>query len=493
MRRLARYIVEDTPIAKGGMGQIFRGKDEFGKVVAIKEILPEFAADFSILSRIEKEVDFLLKVDHPAIVKLESAFRDDRTQSYYIVMELVDGENVEQYVQRNGPIPFEQACELLAKILDALQCVHDAHIVHRDIKPSNIMIRKNGGVCLLDFGVAKDMETPGGMTLAGSVIGTTGYMSPEQAEGYSINYRSDLYSLGCVFYYMLTGHHAYNTLASEFETKDNIINNDFPRLSKYKKGLPDWLQTVLDKATDKNMMKRYGSCMEWLSDLRNGTHISVSASSAPVKISLGREMCDMIYNDPGRKISRHHADIELKAFTGGRYYVFSDCSANGTFVNGKRIQNSAVQIKYGGPYPDIYLAGVREGRLNWPAVVAELDKRYKAKAEEEKSKEDASKTLLDVTGFEQSSDSESPRPENFRVKAEDAGEEATGTLVAAFIFSAMGGLIGIWLGSKVANEKIYVDGTKRHRYKKSHRRLGVVAMVLGAVVALGSIIISRLA
>lgn len=378
MRQIANYTIDDEPIARGGMGQIFRGRDSQGNAVAIKEILPEFATDWTILSRIEKEVEFLVKVDHPSIVKLYSAFMDDASKNYYIVMEMVDGLNIEQYVKKNGPIPPEQAVEQMLKILEALQCVHNAHIVHRDIKPSNIMIRENGNICLLDFGVAKDMDNAG-MTVVGSVIGTNGYMSPEQADGLSINTRSDIYSLGCVFYYMLTGHHAFSTLASEFETRDAIINQEFPRLSKYKPGLPDLLQKVLDKATDKNMMKRYQTCYEFMAALRNGTQISNRGTSGErVTISVGREKCDITIKDSALKISRHHADIELKEFTGGKYYVFTDCSANGTIINRELIHNRSLQIPASAPIPEIFLAGVTEGYLDWSNVINELNERAKA-------------------------------------------------------------------------------------------------------------------
>lgn len=378
MRHIADFIVEDNPIAQGGMGRIYRGRDSHGNTVAIKEILPEFADDLSIISRIEKEVEFLLKVNHPSIVKLHSAFRDESTQNYYIIMELVSGLNIEQYVLKNGAIPEQQAVELMLKILDALQCVHNEHIVHRDIKPSNIMIRPDGNICLLDFGVAKDMDNGGG-TIAGSVIGTNGYMSPEQADGFSINFRSDIYSLGCVFFYMLTGHHAFNTLNSDFETKDAILNSEFPRLSKYKKGLSDILQQILDKATNKNMMLRYQNCYEFMAALSNGTHIShAGTSSMPIIVSVGREKCDIILNDSERKISRHHADIELKEFTGGKYYVFTDCSANGTIINHKLVHKTSINIPAKASAPEIYLAGTAEGMLDWEKVVSELSKRAKA-------------------------------------------------------------------------------------------------------------------
>ena len=472
MRQIANYTIEDTPIARGGMGQIFRGRDSQGKIVAIKEILPEFASDWAILSRIEKEVEFLLKVNHPSIVKLYAAFRDDATQNYYIVMELVEGLNIEQYVTKHGAIPEQQAVELMLKILDALQCVHNAHIVHRDIKPSNIMIRPDGNVCLLDFGVAKDMDNNNGSTIPGSIIGTSGYMSPEQADGFSINFRSDIYSLGCVFYYMLTGHHAFNTLASEFETANAILNNEFPRLSKYKSGLSDILQRILDKATNKNMMLRYQNCYEFMAALSNGTHVSHAGTLAPVLISIGREMCDIIINDADRKISRHHADVELKEFTGGKYYVFTDCSANGTVVNRKPLRKSSISIPANDPAPEIYLAGVVDGHLDWDKVVDELNKRAQA------AQEVANEPKTEILEKPKSSSLEDkPKPEY-----QYEPDEATGWLVTAFIFAVLLPFFGIAFGVMVWSQKIKLDnGSKVYKYKETHRYLGLVATVIAII------------
>lgn len=472
MRQIANYTIEDTPIARGGMGQIFRGRDNQGKIVAIKEILPEFASDWAILSRIEKEVEFLLKVNHPSMVKLYAAFRDDATQNYYIVMELVEGLNIEQYVTKHGAIPEQQAVELMLKILDALQCVHNAHIVHRDIKPSNIMIRPDGNVCLLDFGVAKDMDNNNGSTIPGSIIGTSGYMSPEQADGFSINFRSDIYSLGCVFYYMLTGHHAFNTLASEFETANAILNNEFPRLSKYKSGLSDILQRILDKATNKNMMLRYQNCYEFMAALSNGTHVSHTGTLAPVLISIGREMCDIIINDADRKISRHHADVELKEFTGGKYYVFTDCSANGTVVNRKPLRKSSISIPANDPAPEIYLAGVVDGHLDWDKVVDELNKRAQA------AQEVANEPKTEILEKPKSSSLEDkPKPEY-----QYEPDEATGWLVTAFIFAVLLPFFGIAFGVMVWSQKIKLDnGSKVYKYKETHRYLGLVATVVAII------------
>lgn len=470
MRQIANYIIEDEPIARGGMGQIFKGRDTEGRVVAIKEILPEFATDWAILSRIEKEVEFLLKVEHPSIVKLYSAFRDEKTQSYYIVMELVEGQNIDEYVKKKGPIPEDKAVELLLKILDALQCVHGAHIVHRDIKPSNIMIRPDGNICLLDFGVAKDMDSNGKLTVVGSIIGTSGYMSPEQAEGYSINFLSDIYSLGCVFYYMLTGHHAFNTLASEFETQEAILNSEFPRLSKYKKGLSPVLQKILDKATNRNMMQRYQNCYEFMAALSNGTHVShVGVQNQPVSLSIGRELCDIIITDSERKISRHHADIELKEFTGGKYYVFTDCSANGSVVNRKPIRKTSVSIPAKGPAPEIYLAGVLDGHLDWDKVIEELDKRAKALQEiEEKPSNNETAKEEDVPKID--------------VELAYEGEDAMPWLVAAFIFAFLGGYMGLVFALIIWFKKTRLEnGIQVYQYKESQRKLAFVAIIIAIV------------
>ena len=475
MRQIANFTIEDSPIARGGMGQIFRGYDSQGNVVAIKEILPEFATDWSIRTRIEKEVEFLLKCDHPSIVKLHLAFFDEYSQNYYIIMEMVEGLNIEQYVLRNGPIPEQESVEMVLKILDALQCVHNAHIIHRDIKPSNIMIRPNGNICLLDFGVAKDMENGGGGTIAGSVIGTDGYMSPEQAGGYSVNYNTDIYSLGCVLFFMLTGHHAFNVLGSEYETKDAILSQEFPRLSKYKKDASEVLQRILDNATNKNMTKRYQNCYEFIGALTSGTHVShTSSSNTAVMVSIGREKCDIIVNDSERKISRHHADVELRAMTGNKYYIFTDCSANGSVVNGRNIKKQSVNIPVGGAFPEIYLAGVKDGKLNWSEVVSELDKRARAIQNVEDAESSSAQKVVPLT--ERTNDT---NDEDVIVYEP---EDATGWLVAAYIFAILGGLLGIAFGVMIYNQKVNLtNGEKVHKYKDSHRQLGLVAAILAGI------------
>lgn len=377
MQQISIYQVEDTPIGSGGMGRVFKGYAPDGTPVAIKEILPEFVTSNEYRMRIEHEIMFLQKLDSPHIVKTYNHFQvGDRL---YIVMDYVDGVNVEQYVQQNNdPIPLDQAINYMLKILETMQYVHEQNVVHRDIKPSNIMIKSNGDICLLDFGIAKDMNNVGraGGTIMGTVLGTDGYMSPEQADGMSIDHRSDIYSLACVFYFMITAHHAYMKLGSEVETAINIVNTPFPRISKYVKGIPSSIQEVMDRATDKNMLRRYQSCREFRSDLMKvsgiGTQVNGNYQQSSFTLSIGRENCDIIVGMDNFKVSRHHADITYEPYNSVFCFDYTDCSSNGTLVDGHLFTRGMSRRFKATDDPKIYLAGDASCRLNWTEVTSRL-------------------------------------------------------------------------------------------------------------------------
>lgn len=392
MKQISNYQVEDMPIGSGGMGRVLKGYAPDGTPVAIKEILPEFVTDMEYRSRIDREITFLEKLNSTNIVKIYNHFQ--LGDNLYIVMEMVEGRNIEQYVEQHGAIPVERAVSYMVKILQTMQYVHEQNIIHRDIKPSNIMIRPNDDICLLDFGIAKDTKASGAgssSTMLGTVIGTDGYMSPEQADGMSIDQRSDIYSLGCVFYFMLTGHHAYNKLGSEVETMLNIVNNPFPRISKYVSGIPLSIQAVMDHATDKNMMKRYQSCREFCSELMKvsgiGTHVSGNKQLG-ISVSVGRENCDICVGVNNYKVSRHHADIQLKNFTGGAFYVYTDCSSNGTMIDGRMYTKGMSCNIPQAMTPTIYLAADPTSQLNWNEVRTLIAARLKEQNEQASPKND---------------------------------------------------------------------------------------------------------
>lgn len=386
MFNLAQYKVEDQPIGEGGMGRILHGYDPSGQEVAIKEILPEFAADIEMRFRISQEMKFLEKLEHKSVVKTFETFM--LLDKYYIVMELVKGLNVEQWVQRNGVFDEVGAIKIMCEVLEVMQFVHEMKVVHRDLKPSNIMIRDNGEVCLLDFGIAKDMSDGGGRTQIGSVLGSDGYMSPEQAQGMGIDHRSDIYALGCVLYFMLTGQHAFPPETSDAVMMMKIMDQPFPKVRDKNKNVSKGLEKVIFKATDKNMIRRYQSCKEFAIDLQKlvapkpsespGTNISEAIANGRCFITLGREGCDLTFYDPNNKVSRHHAEIEYKAFTGGKFYIFRDDSSNGSLVNNTLVHHMAYHIPAEGPLPDIFLAGDPAQRVDWEQVIDLLNQRRSA-------------------------------------------------------------------------------------------------------------------
>jgi TonB family protein len=249
------------------------GTDPNGNLVAIKEMLAEFVNNAELRKRFHQEINILKTLEHPAIVKMYASFEE--RGNLYLVMEYVNGVTVGEYVRRHGVLSEKEAMRIISELLEALQLVHSHGYVHRDIKPGNIMIRPDGSVCLLDFGIAKDMNrVDKGMTSFtsfGAAIGTVGYMSPEQAEGNNIDHRSDIYSLGCVLFYMLTGQHAVKEESNEIKTRLSIINNPFPSAKLYNPNISNNIQTVLSKATDKNMTKRFQSCHEFADRLKHYT------------------------------------------------------------------------------------------------------------------------------------------------------------------------------------------------------------------------------
>jgi serine/threonine-protein kinase len=355
--RISIYEVQDKPLGQGGMGKVYLGSDNKGNLVAIKEMLAEYVTDADLRARFHQEVKISSQLEHPGIVKMYASFEENG--NLYLVMEYIEGETIEQYVRQRGAIDEDESIRLICEMLSALGYAHQKGFVHRDIKPSNIMIRPNGSICLLDFGIAKDMNS-NGLTVGQVTIGTDGYMSPEQAGGYNIDHRSDIYSLGCVLFYMLTGHHAIEKRANDMETRMAIIQNDFPQAIDYNYNISANTQKILNRATHKNMMQRFQSCREFELELSNRRTMVVDNND---DISVGRGNCDIIISHP--KVSQYHADIRLEVQSGHARYLFRDRSSNGTMIDGKKIHNSEIEI-YPQAHPVILLAGTAE--LKWNTV-----------------------------------------------------------------------------------------------------------------------------
>src|SRR5437667_1958482 len=207
-QNLSHYRIEEE-LGKGGMGVVYRATDsKLGRQVAIKVLPESFAQDPGRLARFEREARMVAALNHPNIAAIHGIEEDRGTR--FLVLELVPGKILE------GPLPVEQALRIGGQMAGALEAAHEKGMIHRDLKPANIKITPEGKVKLLDFGLAKRVDiSSSDSTLTvevsrdGTVVGTVGYMSPEQARGAPTDKRTDIWAFGCVLYEMLAGRKAF--------------------------------------------------------------------------------------------------------------------------------------------------------------------------------------------------------------------------------------------------------------------------------------------
>ncbi|MEJ3745487.1 serine/threonine-protein kinase [Actinomycetes bacterium KLBMP 9797] len=200
-----RYRLE-APLGRGGMATVWRGTDlDAGRPVAVKVLDGPRAAQPAALDRLRREAQTVSRLDHPNIVAgYEFGVDGD---AGYLAMELVDGRSLADLLSGEGRLRVEQAIDIAAQVCAALAAAHGAGVIHRDIKPGNLIITDSGGVKVCDFGIARlqTRDTQAALTGSSAAVGTCEYMAPEQATGDAVDARTDLYSLGCVLYAMLTG------------------------------------------------------------------------------------------------------------------------------------------------------------------------------------------------------------------------------------------------------------------------------------------------
>jgi serine/threonine protein kinase len=208
--RLGPYRVLAV-LGQGGMGVVFRAEDpDLGRPVALKALLPALASTSSARQRFFREARAAAALKHPHVVTIFQVGEDRGAP--FLAMELLDGESLDQRIQRNGRLPTPEVLRLGREIAEGLAAAHERGLIHRDIKPANIWLERGHSrkqwephVKILDFGLARSQTDPTQLTQSGTVLGTPAYMAPEQAEGKAVDHRCDLFSLGCVLYRMCTG------------------------------------------------------------------------------------------------------------------------------------------------------------------------------------------------------------------------------------------------------------------------------------------------
>ncbi|AMW17773.1 serine/threonine protein kinase [Mycobacteroides chelonae] len=254
----------------GGMSEVHLARDQrLNRDVAIKVLRADLARDPSFYLRFRREAQNAAALNHPAIVAVYDTGEAETPTGPlpYIVMEYVDGITLRDIVKDDGPMPIRRAIEVIADSCQALNFSHQHGIIHRDVKPANIMISKTGAVKVMDFGIARAVSDAGvSVTQTAAVIGTAQYLSPEQARGETVDARSDVYSLGCVLYELLTGEPPF-VGDSPVAVAYQHVREDPVAPSKHNPEIPPGLDSVVLKALSKNPDNRYQNAAEMRTDL----------------------------------------------------------------------------------------------------------------------------------------------------------------------------------------------------------------------------------
>lgn len=383
-------------LGKGGMGCVWYGMRDDGVECAIKCMLAKYVSIPDYREFFDSEAHAMKRLNHPSVVKIMGDTFTDSKGNLYLPMEYIQGETIEQHIKRTGlPFQEDEVIRIMSDVLDTFSYIHEQGQIHRDIKPSNIMLRPDGHICVIDFGIAKDMKISTGKTV-GRQVGTSGYMSPEQISALNIDHRTDIYSLGCLLFYMLTAQHAITKRSNDFETMRAIQQDSFPSVRAINPTVSKYLEDVIYKATDKDMRRRYQTAADFKQALFSPSNITVKTSICPPvsdlkkltgcwTITVGRKGQDI--NIPNEYVSFYHLDIELIAQyitreqNISRTLTLTDHSTNGTGVNGKYIRNAKITIPFDilqestHIVPDILLAGRESCRLDWLSICDMLQEK----------------------------------------------------------------------------------------------------------------------
>lgn len=363
-------------IGKGGMGCVYLAThNATGRKVALKMMSNQMTCYPEYRELFRSEVETLKLMNNPSVVHIEGDCFSDEKGNLYLPMEFVEGPTIDKIIKNQSPYAPPEAVSMMIKILKAIEYIHQRGKIHRDIKPSNIIIRPDGSICVIDFGIAKDIKIGSSGKTIGVIIGTDGYMSPEQANGYNIDHRTDIYSLGCLLFYMLTGKDAVTKESNSYATRLNILNTVMTPPSQYV-NVPAELDQVYLKAVDKNMVNRYQDARSFRKALERIYTNSTDTNTWTVEI--GKEADNDIVVS-SQYVSRHHLTVTGIIREGQRIMIVKDHSSNGIGINGRKYHNETIpEIVYDDQtdfLPQIFLAGLPELAINWDEVTRILENR----------------------------------------------------------------------------------------------------------------------
>ena len=270
---VGHYRIESV-LGNGGMGVVYRAVDEtLGRSVALKCIRPDHIEDDTFRHRLIRESKAASSLTHPSIVRVYEVLEANGLP--LIVMELIDGMSLRRLIERDGPLPLERILAHAEQLAEALAHAHDGNVLHRDVNPNNILISRDGHAFLSDFGLARPIRSPEGgsevttsslLSAPGIVVGTPGYMSPDQLLGRHLDQRSDVFSFGAVLYEMCTGTRAFPSGAADLI--DATLNREPVAISRLNYAIPEELERIVRKALAKRPDERYQHAAEMAADLK---------------------------------------------------------------------------------------------------------------------------------------------------------------------------------------------------------------------------------
>ena len=313
-QRLAQYEILE-PIGSGGMGEVYRGRDSrLGREVAIKVMVDHFAEDPEMRRRFETEARAAAALSHPSIVAIHELAVVEGVP--VAVMELLDGETLRMPIKR-GPLPWREAVRIAAAIAEGLAAAHARGVVHRDLKPENVFLTKDGSVKILDFGLALQRldsplspDTPTVAATADNVVmGTFGYMSPEQITGARVDGRSDLFALGCVLYEMLSGRPLFSG-ATPQEVIAQLLHDSVPELSAFDPLAPAEIRPIVARCIDREPTRRFQSAQDLAAALHALLTESAVVGSARRSRTRGKSLAVLPFVNTG-------ADQSIEYLTDG--------------------------------------------------------------------------------------------------------------------------------------------------------------------------------
>lgn len=288
---MANYLILDR-LGEGGMGTVFRARHKrMRRIVALKVLNPEIQENPDHLQRFQREIETLARLNHPGVIQAYDA--DFGPSGFFLVLELVEGNDLDGIVRKHGPLPVSEAIDAMIQSAKALQYVHDQGMVHRDIKPQNLMRNRQGDIKVADLGLVRlteaessDDHNKQGLTQQFTIAGTLEFMAPEQAENTSgVDNRADIYSLGCSLYYILAGKNVY-TGKSVMDKLMAHMTHPIPSIRELRTDVSEKLDNVFKKMVAKTVDQRYQTMNEVVADLENIKMLEKVSNVAPTNIVI---------------------------------------------------------------------------------------------------------------------------------------------------------------------------------------------------------------